>query len=84
MKKIPYRSICIGCGILALLVAGRCGATAGRVIYYHLGSVWKTIFADPWTYIGIVSAAVSAGAGAIMWWEKKQARKSEQEESQEQ
>ncbi len=80
MKKIPYLGICIGCGILAVLVAARCGVTAGREMYYGTDAVWRKICGDPWFYVGVLSAAMSLGAGAILWWEKKTAKNQENEE----
>lgn len=79
MKKLPYPGICIGCAILAALVAGRCGMTVWRVLYYHTGSVKSAILQDPWLYVGIAAAAVALICGAFWWWEKK--RKTAQQNS---
>ena len=79
MKKLPYPGICIGCAILAALVAGRCGTTVWRVLYDHTGSVKSAILRDPWLYVGIAAAAIALICGAFWRWEKR--RKTAQQNS---
>ena len=67
MKKIPWKGLAYGCGILALLVLARCVVTAGRMLYYYGGSYWQSaIMEDPWFYIGMVAAAVCVAALLVL------------------
>ena len=60
MHKIPLRPIGTVCALLVLLVVGRCAVTVGRALYYGNANWPALLRADPWFYVGMVAAAVSA------------------------
>ena len=67
MKKIPWRGIAGGCGLLTVLVLARCVVTALRSLYYYGGMYWRNEVAqDPWLYVGMVAAAVCVAALLIL------------------
>ncbi len=71
MKKIPWKSLAIGCGITAVMVLVRCIVTAGRFLYYG-GSYWQSeVMADPWFYIGMVAAAVCVASLLVLSEQEK-------------
>ncbi len=72
MKRIPWKKISAGCGIVTVLVLIRCIVTAARALYYG-GDYWMTtILADPWFYVGMAAAAVCAAALVMLLTGEKQ------------
>ena len=66
MKKIPWKGIAIGCGILAVLVVLRCIVSASRFLYYG-GTYWQSVvMEDPWLYVGMTSAAICVAALLVL------------------
>ena len=75
MKKIPFRAIALICAAQAVLVLMRCLVTVGKCRYF--GQDWKSkLQEDPWVVVGIIAAALAAGAiaGWLVQWKLHQRR----------
>ncbi len=78
MKRIPWKGLAMGCGILAVLVVFRCVITAGRFLYYG-GTYWQQeVMADPWLYIGMAAAAGCVAALLVLSDQADRKEKAEQ------
>lgn len=73
MKKIPWKSIAIGCELFVLLVVARCVTTAGMTIYYKTGNYVDKILSDPWVYVGVAALGVGIVCHVMWYSEKKKA-----------
>lgn len=79
MRKIPWKGLAIGCGILTVLVIIRSIITARRFLYYG-GLYWQQeVFEDPWLYIGMVSAAACVAALLALAGQERKNEKQEKD-----
>ena len=78
MEKIPFRKIGFAGLALAVLVAIRCCVSAGYVWYYG-GSYADAVLTDPWFYIGILAAAASAASWVILYFRRRENKKSQEQ-----
>ena len=83
MKKIPWKSICIGSIVMSVLVLARCVATIARELYYGRDQWMNLILRDPWTYVGMAAVAIVYISAIVCLVESKAPRKEAAPEAEE-